>query len=60
MGKNDVAYKMNFDMAEAAKLGAATHQQSVQNPTNSTHQKPINIKHHELSDSQTTPSNFSN
>ena len=25
MSKNDGSYKMNFDMAEAAKLGAATH-----------------------------------
>lgn len=56
MGKHDVTYKLNFDM-EAAKL--SNHQQSVQNPPNNV--KPMTIQHHhELSDNQATPSNFSN
>ena len=48
---------MNFDMIEAAKLGAATHQQSVQNPSAGVAKRSI---HHEISDSQATPSNYSN
>lgn len=51
MNKNEGQYNLNFEMAEAAKLGPVAHQLSVQNPPNGTVQRSMKLQNNELSES---------